>query len=110
MPLEFDKGTDGQVDWGEAQAIIAGAKVTVQLFVIRLCYSRKLFARAYPTQRQEAFLEGHIHAFRHFRGIPHRLSYDNLLVLTFSVVIDDSRPWRQKSEGCATSCRDRRSH
>jgi len=24
MPLEFDAGTDGQVDWGEAQAIIAG--------------------------------------------------------------------------------------
>jgi transposase len=80
MPLEFDAGTDAQVDWGEAQAIIAGEQVTVQLFLMRLCYSRKLFVRAYPTQRQEAFFEGHILAFYHFQGIPHRLSYDNLKV------------------------------
>jgi transposase len=68
IPLEFDEGTDGQVDWGEAQAIIAGEQVTVQLFLMRLCYSRKLFVRAYPTQRQEAFFEGHIQAFQHFQG------------------------------------------
>jgi transposase len=80
MPLEFDKGTDGQVDWGEAQAIIAGEQITVQLFLMRLCYSRRLFVRAYPTQRQEAFFEGHVHAFHHFQGIPRRLSYDNLKV------------------------------
>jgi transposase len=80
MPLEFDKGTDGQVDWGEAQAIIAGVEVTVQLFIMRLCYSRKLFAQAFPNQRREAFFEGHIHAFHHFHGIPRRLSYDNLKI------------------------------
>lgn len=80
MPLEFDKGTDGQVDWGEAQAIIAGVEVTVQLFITRLCYSRKLFAQAFPNQRREAFFEGHIHAFHHFHGIPQRLSYDNLKI------------------------------
>ena len=80
MPLEFDPGTDAQVDWGEAQAIIAGEQVTVQLFLMRLCYSRKLFVRAYPTQRQEAFFEGHVLAFHHFEGIPHRLSYDNLKI------------------------------
>ena len=80
MPLEFDKGTDAQVDWREAQAIIAGVEVTVQLFMMRLCYSRKLFARAYPNQRQEAFFEAHIHAFHHFQGIAHRLNYDNLKI------------------------------
>jgi transposase len=80
MPLEFDKGTDGQVDWGEAQAIIAGAEATVQVFLMRLCYSRKLFVRAFPNQRQEAFFEGHIHAFEHLGGIPHRLTYDNLKI------------------------------
>jgi transposase len=62
MPLEFDKGTDGQVDWGEAQAIIGGIKQTVQVFLMRLCYSRKLFVRSFPTQRGEAFYEGHIQA------------------------------------------------
>jgi len=58
LPLEFDPGTDGQVDWGEAVAVIAGERVTVQVFVMRLNYSRKLFVRAYPTQKQECFLDG----------------------------------------------------
>jgi transposase len=43
IPLEFDPGSDAQVDWGEAVAIIAGERVTVQLFLMRLCYSRRLF-------------------------------------------------------------------
>jgi hypothetical protein len=78
LPLEFDPGQDAQVDWGEAQAILAGARVTVQLFVMRLCYSRRTFAMAFPTQRQEAFFDGHVRAFHFFQGVPHRLSYDNL--------------------------------
>ena len=80
MPLEFDEGTDAQVDWGEGRAIIAGTPVTAQLFLMRLSYSRKLFVRAYPRQKQEAFFEGHVLAFHHFQGVPHRLSYDNLKV------------------------------
>jgi len=58
--------------------ILAGEHITVQLFVMRLCYSRRTFAMAFPTQRQEAFFEGHVRAFHHFHGVPHRLTYDNL--------------------------------
>ncbi|MCR4406723.1 MAG: helix-turn-helix domain-containing protein [Anaerolineae bacterium] len=57
IPLEFDPGTDAQVDWGEAVVIIGGEQVTVQLFVMRLCYSRKLFVKAFPAQKQEAFFD-----------------------------------------------------
>jgi transposase len=78
IPLEFDPGTDAQVDWGEAVAFIAGERVTVQLFLMRLCYSRRLFVMAFPTQKQEAFFEGHVQAFHHFQGVPRRISYDNL--------------------------------
>ena len=78
LPLDFDPGIDAQADWGEAMVIIDGEMVTVQIFVIRLCYSRKLFVMAFPTQRQEAFLLGHVDAFTHFGGIPRRISYDNL--------------------------------
>jgi transposase len=59
VPLEFDPGQDAQVDWGEAIAILNGVRQTVQLFVMRLCYSRRTFAMAFPTQRQEAFFFGH---------------------------------------------------
>jgi transposase len=78
LPLEFDPGQDAQVDWGEAQVILAGTRVTVQLFVMRLCYSRRTFAMAFPTQRQEAFFDAHVRAFHFFQGVPQRLSYDNL--------------------------------
>lgn len=78
LPLEFDPGQDAQVDWGEALAVIAGELVTVQLFYMRLCYSRRLFLMAFPVQRQEAFCEGHVQAFHHFQGVPHRIAYDNL--------------------------------
>jgi transposase len=78
LPLEFDPGQDAQADWGEAQVLMGGVVVTAQLFVIRLCYSRRTFAMAFPTQRQEAFFDGHVQAFVFFGGVPQRISYDNL--------------------------------
>lgn len=78
LPLEFDPGQDAQVDWGEAWVEMRGEPLAVQLFVLRLCYSRKTFAMAFPTQRQEAFFAGHVAAFAHLDGVPQRLSYDNL--------------------------------
>lgn len=78
LPLEFDPGIDAQADWGEGTVIMAGVAMVVQLFVMRLCYSRKLFMMAFPTQRQEAFFMGHVQAFSHFAGVPQRISYDNL--------------------------------
>ncbi len=78
LPLEFDPGVDAQVDWGEAEVSLAGERVVVQLFHMRLCYSRRMFVYAYPTQRQEAFFEGHVLAFEYLQGVPQRLAYDNL--------------------------------
>ena len=78
LPLVYDPGVDAQVDWGEATVSMAGEEVVVELFIMRLCYSRKIFVMAFPTQRQEAFLLGHVLAFAHFGGVPQRLSYDNL--------------------------------
>jgi transposase len=78
LPLEFDPATDAQADWGEAVVEIAGERITVQVFYMRLCYSRKLFMMAFPAQNQEAFFEGHVRAFHYFGGVPHRITYDNL--------------------------------
>lgn len=95
LPLEFDPGTDAQVDWGEAVVILAGERVTVQLFYMRLNYSRKLFMRAFPAQKQEAFFEGHVHAFRHFEGVPQRISYDNLKAAVQKVLQGSNRQEQQ---------------
>lgn len=78
LPLEFDPGTDAQVDWGEAAVIMNGTQVTVQLFLMKLSYSRRTFIMAFPSQKQESFWLGHVKAFDFFDGVPHRISYDNL--------------------------------
>src|ERR1700674_1227067 len=78
LPLEFDPGQDAQCDWGEAIAVIGGVRQTVQVFVMRLCYSRRTFVMCFPTQKQESFFYGHVQAFKYFEGVPVRISYDNL--------------------------------
>jgi len=78
LPLEFEPGQDGQVDWGEAQVILDGVQQKVSVFVMHLSYSRRTFVMAFPASKQEAFFYGHVRAFEHFGGVPHRVSYDNL--------------------------------
>ena len=91
LPLEFDPGMDAQVDWGEAWVEMAGERVEVQLFVLRLCYSRKVFCMAFPTQRQEAFFTGHVAAFAYLGGVPQRLIYDNLKTAVQRILTGRSR-------------------
>lgn len=86
LPLAFDPGVDAQVDWGEAVVIMKGEQEKVQLFVMRLGYSRRTFMMAFPTQRQETFFEGHVEAFKHFGGVVHRISYDNLKVAVLEIL------------------------
>ena len=86
IPLEFDPAEGAQVDWGEAVVILDGKEVTVQLFLMRLCYSRRLFMMAFPTQKQEAFFEGHVRAFHFFGGVPKRIIYDNLKAAVFRIL------------------------
>ncbi len=78
LPLEFDPGTDAQVDWGEGRVIMEGEEISVQLFLMKLSYSRRTFMMAFPSQKQEAFFLGHVCAFDFFEGVPQRISYDNL--------------------------------
>lgn len=80
IPLEFDPGSDAQCDWGEGLVIMNGRAIQVQLFCMKLSYSRKPFVMGFPRQRQEAFFEGHKQAFCWFGGVPHRIGYDNLIL------------------------------
>jgi transposase len=91
LPLEFAPGEAAQVDWGEALVILAGVKQTVQLFLMWLCYSRRLFVMAFPTQRQEAFFMGHVQAFHFFGGIPQVLIYDNLKAAVYRILTGHNR-------------------
>jgi transposase len=96
LPLEFEPGQDAQVDWGQAEVILAGEQVTVQFFVLRLCYSRKIFVMAFPSQKQECFLAGHVAAFHFLGGIPQRLTYDNLKAAVKKIFIGPDRQEQDK--------------
>jgi transposase len=91
LPLEFEPGQDGQVDWGEAYVILKGEQQKVQVFVMHLSYSRRTFVMTFPAQKQEAFFYGHVRAFEFFGGVPHRLSYDNLTAAVKPLVLGHVR-------------------
>jgi hypothetical protein len=78
IPLDPEVGREAEVDWGTAMAIIAGKPTTVKFFGMRSRYSAKHFVRGYPCERQQAFFDAHLHAFRFFNGVFPALVYDNL--------------------------------
>jgi transposase len=104
-PLDYEPGQDAQCDWGEALVVLGGREVKVQVFVMRMCYSRRLFVMAFPTQRRECFLSGHVHAFAYFGGVPGRISYDN--VATAVKVTYEGEEQERKREERLTFVSDR---
>ncbi|MFD1738329.1 IS21 family transposase, partial [Bacillus salitolerans] len=55
-----------------------GRTIRVFLFCIQLSASRVRFVRAYLHEKQEAFLDGFVHAFEFFGGVPMEGLLDNL--------------------------------
>lgn len=77
VPLTADWGEQAQVDWGRAKVYINGKEREVSLFCLRLKASLVPFVWASPTEKLEAFLEGHKRAFEWLGGVPENLVYDN---------------------------------
>lgn len=78
IPLEPECGKEAEVDWGSADAIIAGEEVRLKFFCMRSKYSGKHFIRFYPCERQQAFFDGHMRGFDFFGGVFAGIVYDNL--------------------------------
>ncbi len=77
VPLEAPFGKIAQADFGSAVVTIAGVRTEVALFCLRAKASKVPFVAAYPTERLEAFLAGHVAAFAFFGGAFAELWYDN---------------------------------
>ena len=80
VPLDPEVAQEAEVDWGSAWVGMSGERQQVKLFCMRSRYSGKAFVRAYPWERQEMFLDGHIRAFSFYGGAFPVLVYDNLTV------------------------------
>ncbi|RDH12603.1 IS21 family transposase [Tsukamurella pulmonis] len=85
-------GAEAEVDFGEVWVILGGVKTKCHMFVYRLSHSGKAIHRIYPTGGQEAFLEGHVEAFRELGGVPTRhIRYDNLTSAVVAVLQGGNR-------------------
>ena len=69
VPQSYQPGQEGQVDWYEAWAELAGEPTLLQVFTLRSMASGAAFHRAYRRATQQAFLEAHEHAFEYFQGV-----------------------------------------
>ena len=59
---------------------------------MRLSCSGRSAHRAFATQGQEAFLEGHVHAFERLGGVPvDKIRYDNLKAAVSRVLFGRNR-------------------
>ena len=79
IPQSHGPGAEGEVDFADLWIDLAGVRTKVFLFTFRLSCSGKAVHRAFGTQGQEAFLQGHLEAFRILGGVPTvHVRYDNL--------------------------------
>jgi transposase len=78
VPQIHQAGMEAEVDWGQAEVLLAGRLTTVQLFFMRPCFSGAGFCMAFRRCMQQAFLEGHVQALGWFGGVFGLIRYDNL--------------------------------
>jgi transposase len=86
IPLDFQLGHQFQFDWGEADIILQGRKQRIFLFCVQLSASRIRFVRAYLHEKQEAFLDGFVHAFEFLGGVPTEGLLDNLKTAVIKIL------------------------
>ena len=90
VPLAHPPG-HGQVDFGEAVAVIGGVRQRLHFFCMDLPQSDAPFVKAYPRETTEAFLDGHVSSFAFFGGVPLSLLYDNLKIAVARICGDGKR-------------------
>lgn len=80
-------GDEAEVDFGEVIVRLAGEDVKCFVFCFRLSFSGKAVHRVSLSGGQEAFFEGHEHAFRVLGGVPSgKVRYDNLKAAVAQVI------------------------
>ena len=79
--VETAPGAQLQIDFGEKRIVIGETAVRVFLLVAVLSYSRRLFVKAFLSERQDDWREGIAAAFAHFGGVPLTILGDNARAL-----------------------------
>jgi transposase len=90
VPLAHAAG-HAQADFGEAMVVIGGIEHKAHFFALDLPHSDACFVRAYPAALSEAWIDGHVHAFAFFGGVPQSVLYDNDQCLVAKILPDGTR-------------------
>jgi transposase len=79
VPQTHPPAAEAEVDFHDLWVVLGGVKTKTALFTMRLSYAGRAAHRAFLTQGQEAFLEGHVYGFERLGGVPWgKVRYDNL--------------------------------
>jgi len=79
IPQTHRPGQEAEVDFGDVYVMLGGVRTLCTLFCFRLSFSGKAVHRVFASEGQEAFFEGHVHAFNVLGGVPAgKVRYDNL--------------------------------
>jgi transposase len=87
----YAAGDQAQFDFTSVTVTIAGVLVTLQLFVMRLSYSGRLYARASWRCDQPALFTGILEALVTFGGVPKEALFDNASTAVTRVLRGRSR-------------------
>ena len=66
-----------QVDFGQAEAIIAGQRMTLHILVVTFPFSNMRLVQAYRGETAECVCHGLRTIFEHIGGVPRQLIFDN---------------------------------
>ena len=97
VPQTHLPAAEAEVDFHDLWVVLRGVRTKTALFTMRLSYSARAAHRASLSQGQEAFLEGHGHAFDRLGGVPlDKIRYDNLKPAVSRVLFGRTRVESQR--------------
>ena len=110
MHLNHKPGETMQVDWaGDTMGIVdtdTGELIPAYLFVSVLPYSGYAYTEAFLDEKQEAWINAHVNAYRYFGGVTRILVPDNLKTGVIKNTKDETvlnRSYREMAEHYGTA-------
>lgn len=85
LPLDFNPGDALQLDFGDCGYLQQGDhKIRLCVCAAVLCYSRLMYTKIIPSEKQEYTFAFLTEAFNYFGGVPRRLIIDNFKAAVIS--------------------------
>lgn len=75
---KYTPGETLEFDWGEVKIVIDGKPTILNMGLFSTAKSSYHYARLYPNQKMENFLDIHVKVFNHIGGVHQEVVYDNM--------------------------------